>query len=146
VRACRASPSATACCAGSGASSPEVRSSRARSSIARLERSAREVAEARRARLDAQRDRLRVTSAPAQAKAQRIHLPDKALAHTEPASGPTGQAHVADGIPRSASGQLAAELCERLHAEAQKHLNRAVRTDCGMRSANDILAPLNAPC
>ncbi len=72
--------------------------------IVRLERRAREIAEARRARLDAQREGLRVTSA----HAQRIHAPDQALAHTQVASGSTGQAHVADGIPRSRAEQLAA--------------------------------------
>ncbi len=76
--------------------------------IARLERRARDVAEARRARLDAQREGLRVTSAPAHAKPRRHYEPDKALAHTAPASGSTGQAHVADGIPRSAAEQFAA--------------------------------------
>lgn len=74
--------------------------------IARLERRARDIAEARRARLDAQREGLRVTSANAHPKARRVHAPDKALAHTEAASGSTGQAHVADGIPRSMSEQL----------------------------------------
>jgi len=74
--------------------------------IARLERRAREVAEARRARLDAQREGLRVTSANARPKARRIYAPDKALAPAEAASGSTGQAHVADGIPRSMSEQL----------------------------------------
>ena len=76
--------------------------------IVRLERRARDVAEARRARLDAQREGLRVTSAHAHAKAQRLYEPDKALAHTSPASATTGQAHVADGIPRSRAEQLAA--------------------------------------
>ena len=55
--------------------------------IARLERRARDIAEARRVRLDAQREGARVTRA-------------------RPTSGSTGQAHVADGIPRSASEQL----------------------------------------
>ena len=72
--------------------------------IARLERRAREVAEARRARVDAQREGLRVM----RAKPRRIDAPDQALAHTEPASGSTGQAHVADGIPRSMAEQLKA--------------------------------------
>jgi hypothetical protein len=76
--------------------------------IARLERRAREIAEARRARLDAQREGLRVTSAHAHAKARRLYAPDAALAHTPPASGATGQAHVADGIPRSVVEQFAA--------------------------------------
>ncbi len=76
--------------------------------IVRLELRVREIAEARRARLDAQREGLRVTSTHAHAKAQRIYAPDAALAHTTPASGTTGQAHVADGIPRSAAEQLAA--------------------------------------
>ena len=72
--------------------------------IARLERRARDVAEARRTRLDAQREGLRVTSA--HAKPRRIHEPDQALAHTDPASGSTGQAHAADGIPRSMAEQF----------------------------------------
>ena len=76
--------------------------------IVRLERRAREIAEARRARLDAQREGLRVTSTHAHAHARRIYAPDAALAHTQPASGATGQAHVADGIPRSSAEQLAA--------------------------------------
>jgi hypothetical protein len=74
--------------------------------IARLERRARDIAEARRARLDAQREGLRVTSANARPKTHRIHEPDKPLARTEAASGSTGQAHVADGIPRSMSEQV----------------------------------------
>jgi len=74
--------------------------------IARLERRARDLAEARRARLDAQREGVRVTRA--HAKAHRIHEPDAALAHTAPASGSTGQAHVADGIPRSMAEQVKA--------------------------------------
>ena len=61
--------------------------------IARLEHRARDIVEARRARLDAQREGLRVTST---------------RAHAEPASGSTGQTHVADGIPRSMSEQLKA--------------------------------------
>ena len=60
--------------------------------IARLERRARDIAEARRARLDAQREGLRVTSVPARAK-----MP-----------GSTSQTHVADGIPRSMSEQFKA--------------------------------------
>ena len=72
--------------------------------VARLERHARDLAEARRARLDAQREGLRVTRA--HAKTQRIHEPDAALAHTAPASGSTGQAQVADGIPRSMAEQF----------------------------------------
>ena len=76
--------------------------------IARLERRAREIAEARRARLDAQREGLRVTSTHAHAKARRLYAPDAALAHTPPTTGSTGQAHAADGIPRSAAEQLAA--------------------------------------
>ena len=76
--------------------------------IARLERRARDVAEARRARVDAQREGLRVTSANLHPKPRRIVAPDPALAHTEPASDSTGQAHVADGIPRSMAEQLKA--------------------------------------
>ncbi len=76
--------------------------------IARLERRARDVAEARRARLDAQREGLRVTSANARPQTRRVHAPDQVLARTEAASGSTGQAHVADGIPRSMSEQLKA--------------------------------------
>ena len=76
--------------------------------IARLERRARDIAEARRARLDAQREGLRVTSAHAHAKPQRHHDPDQALARTEPVAGSTGQKHVADGIPRAWTEQLAA--------------------------------------
>ena len=72
--------------------------------IARLERRAREIAEARRARLDAQREGLRVASA--HARPRRHYGPDKALAPTAPASGSTGQTHVADGIPRSAVEQF----------------------------------------
>ncbi len=74
--------------------------------IARLERRARDVAEARRARLDAQREGLRVTSAHAHVKARRVDESDKALAHTEAAAGSTGRAHVADGIPRSMAEQF----------------------------------------
>lgn len=74
--------------------------------IARLERHARDLAEARRARLDAQREGLRVTRA--HAKAHRIYEPDAALARTAAASGSTGQAHVADGIPRSMAEQFKA--------------------------------------
>jgi len=76
----------------------------AQEKIARLERHARDVAEARRARLDAQREGVRVTRA--HAKAQRRYEPDAALAQTPPASGSTGQAHVADGIPRSMAEQF----------------------------------------
>jgi len=76
--------------------------------IARLERHARDLAEARRARLDAQCEGLRVTRA--QAKARRLYEPDAALAQTAPASGSTGQAHVADGIPRSMAEQFKAML------------------------------------
>ena len=76
----------------------------AQEKIARLEGHARDVAEARRARLDAQREGVRVTRA--HAKAQRRNEPDAALAHTSPASGSTGQAHVADGIPRSMAEQF----------------------------------------
>ena len=92
--------------AAAQAPSPET----AEQKIARLERRARDIAEARRARLDAQREGLRVTSAsaPVRAKAHRIYAPDKALAHTEPASDSTGQTHVADGIPRSMSQQFKA--------------------------------------
>ena len=74
--------------------------------IARLERRARDIAEARRARLDAQREGLRVTSAQPRPMPRRNDAPDKALAHTEPASGSTGQTHVADGIPRSRAEQF----------------------------------------
>ncbi len=74
--------------------------------IARLERGARDIAEARRARLDAQREGLRVTSAHAHPKTRRVYAPDAALAHTAPASGSTGQAHVADGIPRDMAEQF----------------------------------------
>ena len=74
--------------------------------IARLERGARDVAEARRARLDAQREGLRVTSANARAKPRRADAPDKVLAHAGAASGSTGQTHVADGIPRSMAEQF----------------------------------------
>ena len=76
--------------------------------IARLERHAREIAEARHARLDAQREGLRVTSAPAPAKKRRSDAADKTPARTEPASGSTGQTHAADGIPRSRAEQLLA--------------------------------------
>lgn len=76
----------------------------AQEKIARLERHVRDLAEARRARLDAQREGLRVTRA--HAKAHRLHAPDAALAHTAPASGSTGQGHVADGIPRSMAEQF----------------------------------------
>ncbi|MFL6627869.1 MAG: hypothetical protein ACJ8G1_15615 [Vitreoscilla sp.] len=76
--------------------------------IARLERHARDLAEARRARLDAQREGLRVTRA--HAKTHRLHEPDAARAPTGPASGSTGQAHVADGIPRSMSEQFKSML------------------------------------
>ena len=76
--------------------------------IARLEARARDVAEARRARLDAQREGLRVTSASARPKTRRVYGPDPALAHTAAASGSTGQAHVADGIPRSMAEQFKA--------------------------------------
>ena len=76
--------------------------------IARLERHARDLAEARRARLDAQREGLRVTRA--HAKALRRYEPDAALAHTAPASGSTGQVRVADGIPRSAAEQFKSML------------------------------------
>ncbi len=51
-----------------------------------------------------------MTSATARAKPQRLHAPDTALAHAEAASGSTGQAHVADGIPRSMSGQFKSML------------------------------------
>ena len=84
--------------------SPET----AEQKIARLEHRAREIAESRRARLDAQREGLRVTSAQAHAKPVRHYDPDKALAHTAPASDSTGQAHVADGIPRSMPQQFKA--------------------------------------
>ena len=84
---------------------PEPRETAAQK-IARLERRARDIAEARRARLDAQREGLRVTSAQLHPKARRIYAPDAALAHTAPASGSTGQAHVADGIPRDMAEQF----------------------------------------
>ena len=84
--------------------SPET----AEQKIARLERRARDIAEAHRARLDAQREGLRATSASARAKAHRIYAPDKAPAHTESVAGSTGQTHVADGIPRSMSQQFKA--------------------------------------
>jgi hypothetical protein len=74
--------------------------------IGRLERHARDVAEARRARLDARREGLRVTSASAHAKPRRTQSPDQALARTAAVSGSTGQAHVADGIPRSMPEQF----------------------------------------
>jgi len=72
--------------------------------IARLERHARDIAEARRARLDAQREGVRVTRA--HARAHRVHAPDQALAPTASASGSTGQVRVADGIPRDMSEQF----------------------------------------
>jgi len=72
--------------------------------IARLERHARDIAEARRARLDAQREGVRVTRA--HAKAHRVVAPDAPLAPTAPASGSTGQVRVADGIPRSTAEQF----------------------------------------
>ena len=68
--------------------------------IARLERHARDIAESRRARVDAQREGLRVTSASARAQARKPDAP------AEPAPGSTGQTHVADGIPRSRLEQL----------------------------------------
>ena len=74
--------------------------------IVRLERRARDIAEARRARLDAQREGLRVTSAHLHAKTRRTYAPDAALAHTAPGSGSTGQAHVAGGIPRDMAEQF----------------------------------------
>ncbi|MBW8901928.1 MAG: hypothetical protein JF619_28325, partial [Massilia sp.] len=74
--------------------------------IARLERRARDIVEARHARLDAQREGLRVTSALVQAKTGRTDGPAKAAARTKPASDSTGQTHVADGIPRSRSEQF----------------------------------------
>ena len=76
--------------------------------IVRLERRARDVVEARRARLDAQREGLRVASANTRPKTRRLYAPDPALAHTAAASGSTGQAHVADGIPRSMAEQFKA--------------------------------------
>ena len=72
--------------------------------IVRLERHARELAQARRVRQDAQREGLRVTRA--HAKPHRVHEPDAALAHTAPASGTTGQVRVADGIPRDMAEQF----------------------------------------
>jgi len=72
--------------------------------IARLERHARDLAEARRARLDAQREGVRVTRA--HANAQRLRDADAAPASSAPAAGSTGQAHVADGIPRSMAEQF----------------------------------------
>jgi hypothetical protein len=72
--------------------------------IARLERRAREIAQARRSRLDAQREGLRVAGA--HARPPRHYEPDKAPAPTAPTSASTGQTHVADGIPRSAVEQF----------------------------------------
>ena len=72
--------------------------------IARLERHARDLAEARRVRLDAQREGLRVTRA--HPKTRRTYEPDAALAHTAPSSGSTGQVRVADGIPRDMAEQF----------------------------------------
>lgn len=76
--------------------------------IIRLERRARDLAEARRARLDAQREGMRVASADARARARtpRHHDPDAPLPHTSPASGSTGQVRVADGIPRDMAEQF----------------------------------------
>lgn len=76
--------------------------------IARLERHARDLAEARRARLDAQREGVRVASADARSRAgtPRHHDPDAPLPSTSPASGSTGQVRVADGIPRSRAEQF----------------------------------------
>ena len=74
--------------------------------VARLERRARDIVEARHARLDAQREGLRVTSALAQTQSRRADGHAKAPARPEPASGSTGQTHVADGIPRSRSEQF----------------------------------------
>ena len=72
--------------------------------IARLERRARDIAEARRARLDAQREGVRVTRA--HATARRVREPDAALAPIAPSSASTGQVRVADGIPRSMAEQF----------------------------------------
>ena len=85
---------------------PPPSSETAAQKIARLERRARDMAEARRARLDAQREGLRVTSAHAHAKPARHYDPDPALAHTASVAGSTGQTRVADGIPRSMSQQF----------------------------------------
>ena len=94
--------------AEAAAQAPSPSPETAEQKIARLERRARDIAESRRARLDAQREGLRVTSAPARAKPARHYDPDKALAHTAPASDSTGQTHVADGIPRSMPQQFKA--------------------------------------
>ena len=72
--------------------------------IARLERHVRDLAEVRRARLDAQREGVRVTRAHAQA--QRLGEPAAVPARTSPAAGSTDQAQVADGIPRSMAEQF----------------------------------------
>jgi hypothetical protein len=72
--------------------------------IARLERHARDLAEGRRARLDAQREGLRVTRAHPQAR--RLYAPDAPLAPTASASGSTGQVRAADGIPRDMAEQF----------------------------------------
>jgi len=60
--------------------------------IARLERHARDLAEAWRARLDAQREGLRVASAPAQAQSHAADAPAKVAARPQPASDSTGLA------------------------------------------------------
>jgi len=76
--------------------------------IVRLERHARDVAEARRARLDAQREGLRVAAAPARARPPQHPAPEAPPHPTAPASGSTGQVRVADGIPRSMAEQFKA--------------------------------------
>lgn len=114
--------------------------------IARLERRARDVAEARRARLDAQREGLRVTSVQARAKAPRRDAPDQAPLPTAPASGSTGQAHVADGIPRSAAAQLAAmtRLGARRGAWASWGPRRACRSTASTSRALPEAATTNS--
>ena len=74
---------------------PPPRVETAAEKIARLERHARDLAEARRTRLDAQREGVRVASADARSRAG-----------TPLASGSTGQVRVADGIPRSRAEQF----------------------------------------
>ncbi len=74
---------------------PPPRVETAAEKIARLERHARDLAESRRTRLDAQREGVRVASADARSRAG-----------ASPASGSTGQVRVADGIPRSMAEQF----------------------------------------
>ena len=66
--------------------------------IVRLERQARDTREARRVRAEAQGAGVRVASAQAP--------PAQAMNKAAPASGSTGQVHVADGIPRSMAEQF----------------------------------------